>query len=182
MEHNHDMSDHDHSMHDMQHEEKSWLKKYAPLIVAFGLVVVWTIARVLSNERLDTEAVMQDFMAGFFIIFGLMKVISWSGFITSFRRYDIFAQKIKYWVPIYPAIELLLGVAFLFRIYPLATNVITLIIMIPASMSVYKVLKRGQMIECACVGSFFTIPLSKFTLFEDLLMVAMSAAMIIRMI
>lgn len=176
------MDHHDHSMHDMHHEDKSWLQKYAPLIIAFGLVIIWTAVRIIVSDSFSLDVAMQDFMAGFFILFGLMKVVSWKGFIESFRRYDMFAKKFAFWAPIYPIIELLLGASYLYRTYPLVTNIITLVIMIPASVSVYKTLRQGRMIECACIGSFFTIPLSKFTLFEDLLMVAMSLAMVITLL
>jgi hypothetical protein len=39
-----------------------------------------------------------------------------------------------------------------------------------------------KVIQCACVGTIFKLPLGKVTLFEDLLMVVMSGIMLLKML
>jgi len=121
---------------------------------------------------------MLDFMGGFFIVFGGLKAISWSGFVQTFQTYDILAKRNKIYAYAYPALELLLGVLYLTRNYLVFANIATLIIMVVGSIGVAKALRKTDRIECACLGKIFSIPLSKATLVEDVGMAVMAAVML----
>jgi hypothetical protein len=174
--HDHDTMHHDHHHHT---HDTSLLKKYKPVIIAFIVVAVWTVARALATNATATT-IMTDFMGGFFIVFGGLKLLGYKGFTETFPRYDIIASRSKLYTYAYPFIELMLGVLFIWNIYPLGANIVTFFIMTVGAFGVYKTLKQGVFIQCACMGSLFTIPLSKVTLFEDVLMAAMALGMIFR--
>jgi hypothetical protein len=92
------------------------------------------------------------------------------------------AKEITVWGIIYPFVELVLGLALLSGFQPLGTNIATFIIMAVSSIGVIQSLLRKTPFQCACLGTVFKLPLTKVTLFEDLLMVGMSAFMIFTMI
>jgi len=81
---------------------------------------------------------------------------------------------------LYPVIELVLGIGYLLQVYPLTVNLISLIVMGISSFGVLIALTKKKSIQCACLGTFFNLPMSKATLFEDLLMVIMSGIMLVK--
>ncbi|MCD8494612.1 MAG: hypothetical protein LRY46_00600 [Candidatus Pacebacteria bacterium] len=68
-------------------------KKLWPLWLVFVGIIASTIAIALFTQRYDADFLMRMFMASFFIVFGLFKVINLKGFVTAYRMYDILAQK-----------------------------------------------------------------------------------------
>lgn len=80
---------------------------------------------------------------------------------------------------IYPFLEITLGIAYLFNLYPIVTNIATLILMTVSSIGVAQELSKNKTIICACLGTVFKIPMTYVTLFEDLLMAGMALLAII---
>ena len=83
------------------------------------------------------------------------------------------------WGYAYPFVELALGVLFLLNFNPVATNGLTFAIMGISTVGVVQSLLAKRRFQCACLGAVFQLPMSKVTLFEDVLMVAMSGAMLL---
>jgi hypothetical protein len=50
-----------------------------------------------------------------------------------------------------------------------------------SSIGVIKSVLNKQKIRCACLGAIFNLPMSTVTIIEDLLMVGMAAAMLVRL-
>lgn len=152
-------------------------RKFLPLVLVGSLVILLTalvqIMRGVPNNRL-----MQDFMGIFFLVFGLFKVINLRAFNTAYGKYDLLAQRFSWWGFVYPFIELVLAIAYLSNYYIKAVSLITLILMVVGSIGIYKQLKKGQQIQCACLGALFNVPMTYVTLAEDLLMAAMAAFML----
>ena len=153
------------------------LKDFLPLIVLFSLIAAFTAIRQWFNCCNAMEA-MSDFMGAFFIIFGTFKLLKWQGFATAYQEYDIIAARSKIYAYAYPIIEVGLGIAYLLRIAPITTSVITLLLMVISSIGVFNELRKGKEIVCACLGTVFKVPMTYVTLIEDLLMAAMALYMI----
>lgn len=162
------------------------IKTYLPLIIAFSAVCGITAIRPILHG-FDLYNVMHDFMGAFFLIFGGLKALSWKGFAENYRSYDPLAKKSRLYAYLYPAIELYLGLSYESRflaipskeiIFPeVVANTITIAILTIATIGIIKVLRRKQNVQCACLGSFFTIPITWFTVFENVLMIAMAIYM-----
>lgn len=119
-------------------------------------------------------------MAGFFFVFSFFKLLNLKGFAEGYGTYDVVARAIPAYGFIYPFIELALGIAFLTGWEPMTTNVLTLVVMGVSTVGVAQSLLKKKPFQCACLGTVIKLPLSKVTLFEDLLMVAMSLVMVIK--
>jgi hypothetical protein len=62
---------------------------------------------------------------------------------------------------------------------PIATSVVTLVVMLVSAVGVLKALLDKRAIRCACLGTALNLPMTKITLVEDVGMVAMAAAMLV---
>ncbi|MFN7019987.1 MAG: heavy-metal-associated domain-containing protein [Phycisphaerales bacterium] len=145
------------------------------LIVAFiaGVTAMTTFVRATGG---GWHGWMNDFMAGFFLVFSFFKFLDLRGFVSAYRRYDLLAAASPPWAWAYPFVELTLGVAYLLRWQPVATNIVTLVLMLIGAAGVLRALARRQRIRCACLGTALNLPMTTVTLIEDLAMAAMAAA------
>lgn len=155
---------------------------YFPIFLIFGYITGVSLVIQFIQGSFNWIQWMSHFMAGFFLVFSFFKLLNLKGFAEGYRTYDIVAKKIPAWGFIYPFVELGLAFAFLTGFDPLTTNIATLIVMGVSSIGVIQSLARKTNFQCACLGTIIKLPLSKVTLFEDLLMVAMSGLMIAMML
>lgn len=159
---------------------ESWFSTYYPLLLIFGFITGITSLIEFNNPAgFSFMNEMRYFMAGFFIVFSFFKFLNIKAFANSYQMYDIVAKQIPVYGFVYPFIELGLGIAYLLNFSPFATNLATLIVMSVGSIGVLMSLLNKQKIQCACLGTVFQLPMSKISLFEDILMVGMAAVMLI---
>lgn len=170
----------DHNHHTIK--PKYTIKNFIPLITILLAIILFTFYMLSTTSNPNMMFAMNMFMAGFFMVFGAFKLIKWQGFVNAYKEYDVLAKKSTLYAYAYPLIEISLGLAYFFSWQPLATNLITLVIMLIGSYGVWQKLKLKEEIPCACLGVVFKLPMTKVTLFEDLLMAAMALAMIVYMI
>ena len=163
-----------HATEEMDVEKNS----YFPIFLIFGYILGVTALFQVVNG-FDWMQWMSQFMAGFFLVFSFFKLMNLRGFADGYRSYDIIAKHLPVWGYIYPFLELGLAIAFLTGFAPVGTNVATLLLMGVSSIGVIQSLVNKTVFQCACLGTVIKLPLSKVTLFEDFLMVAMSTIMIV---
>lgn len=154
------------------------LKPFIPLIVIVSIILLFTAGMQFSFGETWHDA-MRFFMAFFFLVFGFFKIINIKGFAAAYRTYDLIAQRSLWYAYLYPFLELALGVAYLFNLFPMSTNVATAVLMSVSAVGVLIELSKGKEITCACLGVVFKIPMTWVTLAEDLLMAIMALAMIL---
>ena len=164
---------------DVPADEKN---SYYPIFLIFGYIAVASLLVQFIAGRFNVTQWMSHFMAGFFLVFSFFKLLNIKGFAEGYGTYDIVAKAFPGWGFIYPFIELALGLLFLTEAFPLDTNLATFIVMGISSVGVIQSLLKKSVFQCACLGTIIKLPLSKVTLFEDLLMVLMSVIMIIKLI
>lgn len=147
------------------------------LIITFilGITALTTFAR---GPR-DLHTFLNDFMAGFFLVFSFFKFLDLRGFANAYQSYDIIARRSRAWAFTYPFVELALGVAYLLHWQPVATNAVTLGLMLVGSVGVINAVRNKQRIRCACLGTALNLPMTTVTIIEDLGMAAMAALMLL---
>jgi|GEM_PF-330249 len=159
-------------------KEKYTIKDFIPLIVIFTIILAFSIVAPMIWGGGIMHS-MRDFMGGFFVIFGLLKIMKLKSFADAYQMYDVVAVRSKAYAYAYPFIELTLGIFFFINFKPLLTNWITLILMLVSALGVYLKLRKREKIMCACLGTVFKVPMTWVTLFEDLLMTVMALVMIV---
>ena len=162
-------------------ETKSFFETYKPVLLLFAYVFGVSSIASWQNNTINWMEFMRFFMAGFFLSFSFFKLINLKGFADSYAMYDIVAKRIPVWGYIYAFVELGLGIAFLVNFNPVLTNWITLVVMTISMVGVLQSVLNKRKIKCACLGAVFNLPMSTLTIIEDLLMIAMSVAMLILM-
>ncbi|HYF13976.1 MAG TPA: MauE/DoxX family redox-associated membrane protein [Phycisphaerales bacterium] len=121
---------------------------------------------------------LNDFMAGFFLVFSFFKLLDLRGFAGAYRTYDLVATAVPAWGLVYPFVELALGVAYLAGWRPGLSNAVTLALMLVGAAGVLRALLRKDRLRCACLGTVLNLPMTTVTLVEDLGMAAMAAWML----
>jgi cation transport ATPase len=171
---------HDAMHHAMPAEEtESWLQTYKPVLLIGLYVTGVTLLLEVTRENFNWQTWMQNFMAGFFLVFSFFKLLNLKGFAESYSSYDIIAKRWQGWGYVYALIELGLGVAYLVNFNPIITNVATFIVMSISMVGVLQSVLNKRKIQCACLGAVFNLPMSTITILEDALMIAMSGSMLL---
>lgn len=162
-------------------QSKSWFKTYKPILLIFGYITLVCFLVQLKNGSFFWMEAMRHFMAGFFLVFSFFKFLNIKGFAESYAMYDIVAKKLPVWGYFYVVLELILGLAFLVDFNPFLTNWVTFIIMAISIIGVLETVINKKVIQCACLGTVFNLPMSTVTIIEDLLMILMSVTMLLNM-
>lgn len=153
------------------------LKALKPLFLIFIYLIFGTY--YLNMHNLSLNKVMIDFMGLFFIVFSFFKFLDYSTFPKSFSKYDPIAFKSMLYARLYPFIELLLGLCFLFNFKIKIISFITLSILSITTIGITKSLVKKNQIECACLGTSMKLPMTEATLIENLIMILMSLNLLI---
>lgn len=160
--------------------KKRWLEKlrfYRPLIVVASIAVIFAVIQT-TLVGWSEHAFMQYLMAGYFIFFGALKIIGWRGFVASYRQYDDIAKLSRVYAVLYPLLEIGIGVAYYIGVQWLPFDLFVSLLMSQKAFSTLRTVRRGDLVQCACLGSFFSIPVTRVTVFEDVLMAVMALYMI----
>ncbi|MDY6768570.1 MAG: YHS domain-containing protein [Candidatus Nanohaloarchaea archaeon] len=142
----------------------------------FAALFPYALAAVLVGGTataiyIDT---MVPYMGLFFLVFSLAKMPDWDGFTEAFTQYDLLAQHVPGYARIYPALEFGLGLLFLAGVFIPAAAAVTFVIMSVGALGVLNQVFRGHKMQCACLGTWMNLPLTKVTLLEDILMAGMA--------
>lgn len=155
----------------------AYLRFYRPLLIMSGIVLVFALAHVAAYGWSD-HVFMQYLMAGYFIFFGALKVVGWSGFVASYRQYDDLAKRSRLYARLYPLLEVSIGMTYYIGVLWLPFDIFVGLLMTQKAFSTWRIVRQGAIVQCACLGSFFSIPVTRVTVFEDLLMAVMAFYMI----
>ena len=149
-----------------------------PIVIALLLVTISSLALQVPTNTFDIDKWFITYMGLFFMLFSFLKLLNVSGFSMTFKKYDLISKKVPGFSAIYPYIELTLAIAFLTQSLLIYANLFTLFFMTSQSLGVYKSLRNSEQIQCACMGSAISLPLSSLTLIENIIMICMATYMI----
>ena len=121
-------------------------------------------------------------MGLFYLVFGFFKFLDYKGFPASFRQYDPIAKQIKIYGWLYPFIETILGIMFLYQIELAIALWVTVVILGATTVGVSQQLFQKSKIECACLGTALNLPMTEATLIENSIMLLMAFSMLSGMI
>jgi len=146
----------------------------------FGKAFPWFLGLVLVGFSI--ASIVYDFMilymGIFFILFSLMKMLDWKGFVNAYSTYDLIAARTRVYGWAYPGIEFVLGILYLFNIYITGAAWVTLVIMGIGGIGVGIKISKKEKFQCACLGTKINVPLTKITLLEDIIMFIMAVMLL----
>ena len=159
-------------------DKESFLAKLFPLILILSYI---SLTSIIINFDRSLDDLMMDFMGIFFIVFSFFKFLDYKSFPNSFAMYDPLAKTLPLYGWIYPFIETILGLMFLFRFQLFTSIIITILLLSITTYGVVNVLKNKQTIQCACLGTAIKLPMTIATLIENGIMIIMALISILRM-
>ena len=158
-------------------DKESFLAKLFPLILILSYI---SLTSIIINLDRSLNDLMMDFMGIFFIVFSFFKFLDYKSFPNSFAMYDPLAKALPLYGWIYPFIETILGLMFLFRFQLFTSIIITILLLSVTTYGVVNVLKNKQTIQCACLGTAIKLPMTIATLIENGIMIIMALISILR--
>ena len=160
-----------------QIEPQSELKQLFPLLLIFFYIS--SAALLINWINFNASDFMFDFMGLFYIVFSFFKLLDYKNFPRSFAMYDPIAKRVPIYGWIYPAIETVLGLTFLFRVALNFSLIVTIIILGTTTVGVTKALIDKRAIQCACLGTALKLPMTKATFIENSIMIIMATYMLL---
>ena len=150
-------------------------KQLRPLFLIFSYVIIGS----LMLTKGDSMALfMTNFMGLFYLVFGFFKFLDYKGFPASFGQYDPIAKHFKLYGWLYPFIETLLGIMFLYQIELEIALWVTIIILGTTTVGVAQQLLQKNNIKCACLGTALNLPMTEATLIENSIMLVMAFSLL----
>lgn len=151
---------------------------YIPLYVILGLILLSSLA-ISSTIGFSFTSLIYTFMIGFFLVFSGFKLIDLHGFAQGYATYDLLAQRVFVYGYVYPFIELFFGLAMILHFQTTTILFAEIIIMGFSGIGVALKLAKHEKFQCACLGTFLKVPLTKVTLIEDFGMATLALLMLL---
>jgi hypothetical protein len=166
-------------MEHAEHSSKtSSFKDYQPLFVIIGLVTL--VALVVSAlQGFSLRGLIEYFMIGFFITFSGFKLIDLEGFAQGYSTYDLLAKRWYEYGYFYPFIELGFGILMIVLMSHPWLLILEIMVMTISGLGVAIKLAKKEHFQCACLGTFLKVPLTKITLIEDFGMALLAGILLI---
>lgn len=160
---------------------KGVLGTYAPLLVVFVIIVAYAVGMAVWGSGAATIlSFIRDAMTAFFVVFGVLEVITLSSFSKLFASYDPIAKRVPGYAVLYPFLLVAFGVLMFFHIGVAVIAALTIIIFGSQTYGIIPLIRRGERVQCACIGTAFALPLSWVTVAENIGMIGMAAVMLIQ--
>jgi hypothetical protein len=167
-----------HDVHTEHKDKKVTIKDYQPLFVIVGLIAL--VALTLSwAQGITIERLIEYFMIGFFITFSGFKLIDLDGFAQGYSTYDLIAKRWYGYGYIYPFIELGFGLLMIVLMSQPWLLLLEIVVMVVSGLGVAIKLAKKEQFQCACLGTFLKVPLTKITLVEDFGMAALAFVLLV---
>jgi copper chaperone CopZ len=152
---------------------------YKPLLLTIAFITAASFITPLREQSFNAHVWMHDFMGIWLVAFAFFKLLDLRSFAAGFARYDPLAAALPGYGKAYPFIELALGAGFLFYWSMVAVSALTILVLGITTVGVLRAIARKQMLQCACLGTGFALPVGWATVAENLLMIGMAASMIL---
>lgn len=155
---------------------------YTPLLVVISLILLMTGSLSLKDSLMGTFSLSQTityFMIGFFFVFSGFKFMDLKGFAEGYSTYDLIAKKWYAYGYIYPFIELIFAISMIFFAESMLLLSVEFIVMLVSGLGVLIKIMKKEKFQCACLGTFLKVPLTKVTLVEDFGMAFLALLMIV---
>jgi copper chaperone CopZ len=153
------------------------LTLYWPLILLFLLSAGLPALNVLKND-LGLDRWMYDFMGITLVALSYFKLLDLPKFADGFSTYDPIASRFHGYGYVYPFLELFSGIAFLMAFSIQAVSVLVILFLSMTTYGVIRALVEKRSFQCACMGTVFKLPLTKITIIENTVMIAMAVMML----
>lgn len=157
-------------------------KSYLPLVVIITILILVALTISFHDNQVGVftiEKTLSYFMVGFFITFATFKLMDLPGFVSGYETYDILASRFRPYGYVYPFIELFFGLAMIIIPFSRPLLIAEFVVMAFSGLGVAIKIAKKEEFQCACLGTFLKVPLTKITLVEDFGMALLALGMLL---
>lgn len=151
---------------------------FGPLFALIAVVALASLATALPHALVPMIG-LHYFLGFMLCALALLKLTRPLAFADSFQRYDLLAQKSRFYALCYPYIELLLGLGYLSFSMPYLVYVLTLALMLFSAAGIFAALRSGVGAHGPRIGRALRVRLSTVTLVECMLMILVTLALML---
>lgn len=164
--------------HDTHDKKTTNFQAYVPLIVTLVVVIVFgiTLSLVIGFSWMS---VMEYWMGGYFVAFGVQQALSLKQSAAMFRQYDPLAMRVPAYSYALPFIQIALGLAYFFMVWWLPVGLVALGVLTINVVGVDSIIRRQTVVRCGCLGESMNVPVGRVTLWENLIMIGMVVMMVV---
>lgn len=160
----------------IHHATKVSVWAYWPIAAIYVTAALISLCTVQFNIYPDY---MSHFMGWVLLFFGVIKLSDVVGFANGFAKYDPLAKRSIVYAQVYPFLEITLGVLFILQLLILPATLITLFIYSASLYGALQSIMKKETLHCACLGTYFKLPLSTVTIIESSFMILMCIWMLV---
>lgn len=154
-----------------------WSGPYQPIWIIYLLIFLTVTLASLVNG-LSFNMWMAFSMGAIALVFSMFKFFNLKAFTRDFSVYDVVAKRFPSYGKAYPFIEAGIGVSLISNFMVPIALIASVLVFGVGLIGVWGVIRKGEKIQCACVGKMFDLPLSRIAVFENGIMVGMSIVML----
>jgi len=141
------------------------------VVIAFGIILSLIVG-------FSWMSVMEYWMGGYFVAFGVQQALSLKKSAAMFRQYDPLAKRVAAYGYALPFIQIALGFAYFFMVWWVAVGLISLFVLAVNLFGVHRVIEQERVVRCGCLGEGMNVPVGRVTLWENLIMIGMVVMML----
>ncbi|HBE66839.1 MAG TPA: hypothetical protein DDW52_01690 [Planctomycetaceae bacterium] len=156
------------------------ITRYKPLALVVAYVAGATLVSMWLGELTAASDAMRLFMGYFFLGFAFFKLLDIPKFADAFATYDPIAARWRTYGLAYPLLEVVLGGMLITGTLSWVAQLIAVVVLSVGLVGVIHAVRRGQAIQCACLGTVFDLPMSSVTIVENTIMIVMGLAALTR--
>ncbi len=157
---------------------------YQPVIAVFAVTFLMAVTACLaSSGQFLVVRTLELFIAFSMCVLGILKLQDLRSFATGFIQYDVIARRYVPYSYVYPFVEAGAGILMIAGIATWIAAPAALLVGAVGAFSVIKaVYVEKRDVNCACVGGGSSVPLGSISLTENLMMIAMSVWMMVKVL
>lgn len=154
------------------------LAGFGPLFALIVVVALASFATALPHALVPMIG-LHYFMGFMLCALAVLKLSHPVAFADSFQRYDLLAQKSRFYALSYPYIELLLGLGYLSFFAPFLIYALALALMLFSAAGVVATLRNGADINGPRIGMRLKVRLGAVMLVEYVAMILMTLVLLL---
>lgn len=151
---------------------------FGPLFVLMLVIALVAFATALPHALIPMIG-LHYFMGFMLCALAVLKLSHPLAFADGFQRYDLLAQKSRFYALCYPYIELLLGLGFLAFSMPFLIYALTLALMLVSAAGIFAALRNGVDVHCPRIGKALKVRLGTVMLVECLVMILVTLMLVL---
>jgi hypothetical protein len=145
-------------------------------------VLALTLDGVMNKEDYEAFSLVPKDYSGYQIFYPndlVFKLIDLEGFAQGYSTYDLLAKRWYEYGYFYPFIELGFGILMIVLMSHPWLLILEIMVMTISGLGVAIKLAKKEHFQCACLGTFLKVPLTKITLIEDFGMALLAGILLI---